>query len=655
MSFLYLLNKLSTQLSLVNNNGYQFNEKMEVVSSKSKSEINKFKVLNKIENMLLTAKVYHLSNDCVNRFLENLLDYSFKPETNDRIKKKYKIIFDAIVKKTNNVWSCFRGEHAKKINIILDKKELSEDDYYLLLDLSNRIASRYWIAQSMCKKIAIFEKIKDLRKECPDLGIDYLSDLDWRPSYRYSIPDDNLDLCFLIFVEKYYAIHGSLTYKDENFLKEIVQRKFSSTDLGFKKNLHTHLIIHVLADFTDQWDDLEDEILLACCFSLKHKASVNEYSKEFIREPLEYIKLQTSKFHPFFETNVELEKIAQELIVGINKTKYEMNEWYEAMYQKMRVHTQDQAELPILTPEEFKSLNFISKNDLHSPLLKKINQWEKEVQEKENEKQKIVIPPLKRQAVRTSKAYQSTQTETDHLLLQTEIPSLGDLTSKVFSEENQSVIPGNEITKSEKKSVKKGKKKSLTKLLKKSSPFQVHDRILAWFDPGKTHESMNHESQFIHNFAWCLNTLVFQFGLSYARKNKKGDYQPALTLLCQVEHAFFTEPELFRVTMTFDQILEGAHCPFKCDPLWTCYHRALTRRSQKEKIVEEYIKIAKHQFIDFPPLPSQSRQITTSEFLNEKFPDGSYIESVNGHVITIRDPKHDSKNVECKIHLFIVE
>lgn len=144
--------------------------------------------------------------------------------------------------------------------------------------------------------------------------------------------------------------------------------------------------------------------------------------------------------------------------------------------------------------------------------------------------------------------------------------------------------------------------------------------------------------------------------MKYARENENGIYQPAIAMLCQVDHLLYKKPILCRITMTFDyNIPKNTHISsLKFDPDWSCYHRTLTHRKQEEE-VEDYIRNGKYQF-DFPTLPSQRCEINfPEELIKRKFPNGSYIDSVEGSVITVRDPKNDSGNVKCILQLFVVK
>ena len=57
-----------------------------------------------------------------------------------------------------------------------------------------------------------------------------------------------------------------------------------------------------------------------------------------------------------------------------------------------------------------------------------------------------------------------------------------------------------------------------------------------------------------------------------------------------------------------------------------------------------------------PSLPSQSFLLDVpQELRNKSYADGSFIESVNGGVITIRDPKHDARGMACRLELFVLK
>ena len=196
---------------------------------------------------------------------------------------------------------------------------------------------------------------------------------------------------------------------------------------------------------------------------------------------------------------------------------------------------------------------------------------------------------------------------------------------------------------------------SVHDLLLKSSPFAVKKRITDWFNPSASVKILDAESLLMHQFAWAAQQVIWEVGLRHYYLNPQGFYQPAIALFCDVRHQLFLKPEPFLITVTFDHNVEQSKrdSNFKFDPTWECYHRTLTRRHQQDQLVNEYMEIARNRFIDFPPLPSQAEQVDIPALLDKKpFPDRSFIESIDGGTITIRDPKFDG-NTKCRIRLFI--
>ncbi len=80
--------------------------------------------------------------------------------------------------------------------------------------------------------------------------------------------------------------------------------------------------------------------------------------------------------------------------------------------------------------------------------------------------------------------------------------------------------------------------KPLSLQLMESSPFRVKQRITKWFETNEIRAHINTKSPLIHNFAWAVNDILWQFGLRYPRENDFKQLQPALAMLCQVDHPF---------------------------------------------------------------------------------------------------------------------
>ena len=198
---------------------------------------------------------------------------------------------------------------------------------------------------------------------------------------------------------------------------------------------------------------------------------------------------------------------------------------------------------------------------------------------------------------------------------------------------------------------------SMHEMLCKASPFQMKHRISDWFKPVSNQPILNEESTLVHNFAWAVNDIIWEFGLKYPRKNDAGQFQPAIAMLCQVKHQLYPEPKLFQITVTFDHILEE-QSPNKIsyNSTWECYHRTLSRKNQDNETVEEYVSNGVYQFIDFPPLRPEYVNIEIKKSLLSKiYPDGSFIEKVESSIITVRDPKNDIGKNECRLLLFVVK
>lgn len=673
-SFIYHINRYTAQLNLAINQGWQFNQEGAVVTNCQGKPLTKTQVLDKILSTLRQAPLYYAHGDPLMRFLTVIESYADTAGAKEKknVEKVATKINEFIYARAKTVISCFQGEAARKVNVILDKKadQLQEQDYILLKDLANYFAFKRQLAHIFYQHAAIIETIRKLRKECPDIRIIDKPDK-WTSLIDYQLPKNVTDIQFALFVMFQFRNNKKLACIDIDFLREVIQRKAETQDVSLQKYLNSFLRLHAIGCLCEEWDRVAEEKQIVeeldRLFVLP-PVHLNEYTREFIHEPLAYRALIKTRRHPFGEDKIEYGKIAKELSEYNNANK-EFDQLYTAIYEKIKDYQtlHPEANLPHLLPNEFVAIeDFIGPADIKIPVLTQIRQWEKEaaaqfaLQKKSKptvHEKPVSEPTLQPVSVEPELIVSSPPLVPSEEIEEENPPQEKEAdaspTTPVVLPEITSLPIPTEIS-------LKPPEKLLDQLLIETSPFQVKERIINWFIPGKNLPILNQESSFIHNFAWAANDILWQFGLRYPRKNDEGIHQPAIAMLCQTEHAMFLNSEVFHVTATFDHTLKEeetapSRLPFSYNPSWLCYHRALTRRPQNENVVDEYLENGKNQFIDFPPLPSQRLHLEfPRDLLEKKYPDGSFIESSKGSIITIRDPKHDTNKKKCRLHFFVV-
>lgn len=691
-SFIYHINRYTTQLDLVLKQGWQFNQEGAAVPKCQRKPLARKEVLSSILSTLKKAPLYYAHGEPLGKFLTVITNYKNTAIAKEKkeVEKVAKKINEFIQQRGKTVLSCFQGEPAKQVNVLLDTKaeQLKEENYLLLRELTTLFAFKRQLAHLFYQRAAISERIKELRETCPQVVIiDEQSS--WTASITSPLPENSIDLQFYLFVLFQYQNNTNLAYTDVNLIKEIIRRKVSTQDKNLKAYLIGCLQLPIIASLCMQWDQLQTEEQaveeLDRQFSLP-KDTIDPYSCEFIHEPSAYIELMRSKsaLRPFGQEGKIYGEIAKDLFTYYHDSDKEFDQWYKAIYEKIVAYQNlhPQAQLPYFSPQKFASIkDFTSPEEINVPLLNQIRQWEREaIAEIEHQK----TPPDRPKKVPQPKPKPTISKEiVPSPKPQTPIKEEPSLVSPglVLSKEKEIEIDKVDLTQDKeeisqvalqtvtapsivvpsisKETPLETPKKPLEQCLIETSPFHVKERIIQWFIPNENLPILNKESHFIHNFAWAANDILWQFGLRYPRENEQGICQPAITMLCQAEHSLFPKTELFYVTITFDHVLEqrdtSSHLPIPFNPSWICYHRALTRRSQNMNIVDEYIKNGKNQFIDFPPLPSQRLHIELPSDLSEKkYPDGSFIESNSNSIITVRDPKHDTKIQKCRLHFFVV-
>lgn len=676
MSFLRLINKYNTEINLIlNTNGnYQYNEKNELVKKNDNKKISINEQLTYIFQSLSKAPVYYLESQPMENFLKTIKKYAenSNPSEKRKIEQTVMKIQTIVKQESDEIHSCFLTESAKKINLLLDMDEtqISEREYFLLYDLANLLAYNRLKFQIFYRQSAIVEKIKALRQHYPNLMIKVNEHGDWSPSVKIDWDLSTINITelqfaiFLIFRMK----NSDLKNYDPIFLQKIIQMKTISQNDEFKEILEICLMFYVISELCEKWDDFKADKFNQLNSLLRNAKTpsdeINQLGGDFITESRSYHGLKTIIFTPF-SAQIDFNFISKDLFKIQNDTNAAFDKWYEAIFNKIRKYKNlhPTVDFPLIEPEEFVNYkNFFNTKNLQVHLLNKIKKWNTEEAEKLNDQKKSSSLTKSKQL---SKANQSTQEKISQKKSESELSKIEENSISAVKEISISTPESKEnqveILAVKPQSISElpfiNEKEKYRELLIKSTPFIVKDRVTAWYTHENDQEILNEESIFIHNFAWAANHIIWKYGMKYIRKNEHGVLQPAIVMLCKVEHHLYKKPVLRRITTTFDhEIKEDNDCSLlEFDPQWQCYHRTLTPRQQVENEVEEYISNGKYQF-DYPPLPSQHQEFNFhNELINRKFPDGSYITSIDGPVITIMDPKNDSKNVKCILRLFVVK
>ncbi len=176
--------------------------------------------------------------------------------------------------------------------------------------------------------------------------------------------------------------------------------------------------------------------------------------------------------------------------------------------------------------------------------------------------------------------------------------------------------------------------------------FRLEERVLKKFQDEK-------DCDLRHQPAMALLPFFRDYGFWYLRDDEERcKKQPAVALWLKVEG--ISQPCFYRATMTFDpknnplsEKITGY------DASWSCYHYFLTLK-QQEEVVEEYVQDVHHKLVDFPALPSQKFELSLpEEYFNTIYPDGSYVEKVDGQVVIVRSPQYDEQGKECRIYVYV--
>lgn len=723
-SFISLIEKYSLELEMVLNRGCFFKKGNNIaLPNATDAKISTTEVLKHFLSNLKQAPVYYLAVAPLDKFKASVISYASKSEKQEQSKAKQAAnkIVRLLETTGHQAWSCFQGNAAKKINALLDKDtlHLTKDEYQLLFDLANLLASFRKGDQIFYIKNAMMKIVRDLRQKSPFLSIALLQD-SWRPVLSYPELENPADFYFCLSAHFHICAKSTLASNDFQFMESLVQKKTQSKDPDFKNVLQSLLSLAIFYSLGQKWDLIVDEERLSVAIinnSIKtEKAILDTFTDEFLHYPSSYQELNKTSIR-LFEDNKNIDQVAEEVRTFNSDTNESFDLFYKGIYQKITAYQAIHSEslLPLVNPIDFVSSKaFISPEDLDIPLLKQIPLWEKQAQKE------LKKPPAPTASTSTSSKKNNSKNKRNSFLQTTSVPTptppidttyekTSSCSSSAFPEaisipsintaassqtlvksistppalvadslppeESIQVVDGRPTTPTPAtpnassaitniqlapaSSHVCNKITSLHQSFLESSPFRVKERLTDWFDPSKNLTTLNHESPFFHNFAWAANEILWKFGLRYPRKNTTEQIQPALAILCQVEHPMYRKSELLRITATFDHVLSETSLKSASslvyDTSWECYHRTLTRKTQIQEDVEEYIENGKKQFVDFPALPSQRLQIEFSpDLLKKVYPDQSFIDSFEGGIVTIRDPKHDVGRNKCVLRLFVV-
>lgn len=659
MTFLQQIKLFSSYLDLVNNHDYQFDQNFRPQKN-FQTPPRKLDVLNHIFDNLKKAPVLCVETAPLKKFITVFDKYTSDLKEIDNPKEKRDVNnlaskIQSIAKGEMNKVQYFQSEEAKQINIILDKVDFGSSDYALLYDLATFLAFKRLKAHVFYRTVAIMLRIEKLLNENPTLMITQ-DHKGYKSSILARIPSHIQDLSFFLLIEFFKNQKEDFSLFDLEFLKMVVLKKTETNDVFFGEYLQAFLSLNLINQLADQYrnhNDIKTLHKLLQAYT-SPKTSVNFYKKEFDFSTPSYNELHKYSGEDtgiFDGKGKEFRVIAKELFISLNCVNDDLDRWYKAIYSKIvnYKNSHPESELPFMDPEEFvNKKDFVSFIDL--PLEKQFQDWEQEALKTSKKRSKSSAKENGHQdTLLISNSERPSEPEEQQALSETKIPIKNKEPKppfQTFVEQAKTEIPlFNDNVQTSKK---------LDQLLVESSPFEIKKRILKWFcNPPETLPIKNAESLFIHNFAWAVNDILWHFGLRYPHQNETA-FQPAIAMLCQVEHNLYSDKEVMQVTATFNSILQSNDIPFTIEKSWKCYHRTLTRRPQNNQVVDNYIGLGKYQFIDFPALPSQRILLEVPESMFKKYPDGSYIERVEGSTITIRDPKNDLGKTACRLHLFVV-
>lgn len=660
----HVINEYNVKLNLLNSFNLQIDTSGKI-SRKCEGEVlSRTAFLSQIFSNVNQTRVFYFDREQSNKLLDNVKKYATAADGEKAQALKITKKIESVIEKKRKAASfCSFGEGAKEINKILDLEpsKLSQKDYDLLYDLANALAQARYAAYSFHYQVSILKLIQKYKKQCPNATFTREGDT-VTPSLKFYHSTDDNDCLLALKIELFCQQNPKLDKVNPELIKTIVKREKTSSDLDFKDYLKQRMKLHIIFGLMDKWEDVIDSIHgNAGFFNLDLKTDVktlNKFTMHFIREPKNYVEIRQSfEPHPF-DYSGRYGKAAEDVKSSYRADGPELDIWYRAIYEKLSEGQKNHSSvsLPYMTPETYSShIEFIEPEDILIPFEIEFNKWDEEFKKETNKENQLVKSsntPKGSAGRKKKKNPPQRKFKVEYIEDEIELPVA---TSEVEKPEKNSpsLDCKEKITNVENQNLQVDKKPSVDihQLLVESSPFAVKERVTRWFNPNHP-EIRNQESLIVHNFAWAAQ-IAWEVGLRYYRLNDNGEYQPAIALLCNLDYHLYPKSELFMITMTFDHVVSKENInQYDFDPSWECYHRVLTRKDQGG-IVREYMKIAKQQYIDFPALPSR---FENAEFglsgAQKIYPDQSYIESIKDGIITIRDPKNDTRLKQCRMRLF---
>ncbi len=619
----------TTQLNLVNQGMKQFNEEFALVDPSSSSQKTKQATLKHFEKKLEKAPIHYLHSEIIQKFNNQLNIYVSTKDNKSLEYKKVKNIQKKVNEKAKRVFSCFQTDAVRHIDAILNKKDLAEKDQEWLLNIANIIAYDRVRSQRFCLHSLIIEKIASLQSKHPYIRYTQIDD---KKQIHLDSPMPNTLEDILLFLQVLFKITNGAdkALSDEKFLKEIITHQITHPNSNLQEFFQDVLIASIIHSLCTQFDQIIEDTTLKTAMEKECylQEEYQQISRELFHKPKSFSDIGKQLF-PWRPIDCAIKghpQVAKDLQLYMDDTATDFDTLYQAMYKKL----EGSVFVPEISPDDFaKRKNLLNKDLMDLSRENWIRTTTEEIQ-KENSSN------LAREE--STVATQNSQIHsTDESAKILPSPPSSPVLIDSLKNENLEEIPISSTVELE---------KDLQTLLNASSPFAVHDRVIRWLDPTRNPIEEDEKYQntlpqsypdihFRHNFAWIANSILWQLGLSYMREN-----QSAIAMLCQKEDAL--GKELFRATITFDGKITNSSMP-------TCYHRALTR-IQQEKLVEQYFSLAQDQHIEFPLLPSQQPKIDIPQAWFSPSGDGSYVESVNGGVISVYDPKNKKK-----LHFFVVK
>lgn len=611
----------------------------------------KSKALRGILQSLQDARPLYVDSDAVRKLYESIHVYLINDKITGPIKRIISNIETVVKDKKAQVAPCFDNKIGQQLNLIIDKCSLTTDEYRLLYKIGDCFIFQRLFLQRFFQLAALKMAIIRLRKENPRFHFK-VENSQISSSFEFSMPEDSEDAQFI--VKASLANWRAMKSVDINdsILYDVIDRKERSSDPSFKEFLGNHLASYqidlIFQELVSPLPSISRSEALAL---LPEGKAVYEGVIKSVCPMQPHFNEVCTNMHNIFQEEY-LADVQRDLFKHYQGMKGSFDEWYSAIYEKIVKHkgVDINAQLLSMEPKAFADTKF--EYDFNTiPVVSKIRTIQEEIRSKIRKEKK----EERKNAIKARRQHPQSQKTKEP---KTEMEGL----RMSIPEEKEPLRSEASISAEPQKRDPQAKKKERTdreyyRELNEASSFKMDEqRVLAWFGSTPPRDLLTQDSPFVHNFALAVNDILFLHGARYVRQSSRGEHQPAIVMLCQVDHAMYQKPTLFIVTTTFSACIEPTSSLSAWDKSWCCYHRTLSKREQNHRLIDDYVAVTRDLCVDFPPLPSQVRQLQLSdELINKTYPDGSYIEKIEGSVVTICDPKHDQGHNQCRIHLFCSE